>query len=332
MQNKTLIIFGSRPEYIKVQPLFDKLKADTLHIGQHVDIMTFKKSTYFIPIEAPKNDYDRLNSIISQIAQKTPEIINQYDSILVQGDTATVFGAALTAFQLGKKVIHLEAGLRTYDLQSPYPEEGYRQMVSRITDIHLCPTNFGKFVLEQERVSGEIHVVGNTVLDNLIDVESFYGNKVLVTIHRNENRDKINEILAEIDQVAEQHPEIEFIFPVHPNPIIKNAALKLKFVKARRAMEHKDLIDLLRQCKFVITDSGGIAEEASFLNKKVLVIRDKTERDEGVLSGHFQLCKVDEIIKNANYLLERNNFEIKTASPFGDGRSADRIKKILENE
>lgn len=329
MENKLLIVYGSRPEHVKCKPLFGKLKADTLHIGQHTNIIDFGKPDHFISVEKD-NGEGRFNKIGSEIYLKCPPIFEKYDRILIQGDTASVFGAAVTAFHLKKEIIHLEAGLRSYDFE-PYPEEGYRQMVSRISNINLCPTDYAAEILKREKVLGQIHVVGNTVLDNLVGIESFYGDKVLATVHRNENLGKIDQILKEIDEAAGENPQLEFIFPVHPNPVIKEAAARMKNVKTCKPLEHNELIEIMRGCRFLLGDSGGIAEESSWFHKKYIMIRDSTERTEGILSGHFTLCPIDKIKKEISWHAKGRNHEIYTTCPFGDGFAADKIVKILEN-
>ena len=165
---KILAIYGTRPEYLKIKPLIIKSKGliKTCFIKQHTNIIDFGKSDFSIEIE--NTCTNRLNSIFSEIFLKAEAYISQFDAILIQGDTATVAASALAAYHLKKKIIYLESGLRTYDLENPYPEEGYRQMVARIADINLCPTNLSAKNLKKEKVKGKIFVVGNTSLDNII--------------------------------------------------------------------------------------------------------------------------------------------------------------------
>jgi UDP-N-acetylglucosamine 2-epimerase (non-hydrolysing) len=330
LKSKTLIVYGSRPEFLKVKPLFGKVAADTLHIGQHTNIIDFGNPTHYIPIDEEDGE-GRLNKILSEISLKAPAIFKNYDRIIVQGDTASVFGAAVVAFHMQKQIIHLEAGLRSHNLKSPFSEEGHRQMVSRIATLHLCPTAYSAEILKRENVQGKIHIVGNTVLDNLIGVTSHYGNKVLVTIHRQENREKIVEILKEIDDAARENSELEFIFPVHPNPTFFNAARSVKNITITSALEHNKLIEILSSCRFIISDSGGIFEEGSFLGKKTIILRDHTERSEGIMSGHGTLCPIDNIRKEIDWHAKGKNHEIYIPCPFGDGFAVDKIKKILEN-
>lgn len=188
-----LICFGTRPEYIKLKPLMDKLDQlskgntmsyKTLFTGQHKDLVKHK-ANYNIEI---KNGNNRLDAVVSSIMNGIDFKAEGISAVIVQGDTTSAYAMALSAFNHQVKVVHLEAGLRTYNLQEPYPEEANRQMISRITDLHLCPTKTAYANLENEKVPGEIVVVGNTVLDNLLDIETEYGFKVLVTMHRRKSQ------------------------------------------------------------------------------------------------------------------------------------------------
>ena len=330
---KILAIFGTRPEFLKIKPVVEcaQNKIKTLFVKQHTNIIDFGKNDY--EIEIHNNCGNRLNSIFEQIFLKTEKIISEFDAILIQGDTATVAASALTAFHLKKKIIYLESGLRTYDLENPYPEEAYRQIVSRIADINLCPTKISAKNLKNEKTKGKIYVVGNTSLDNLINYkkETTYSNKVLITLHRNENLNLIKSWLLEIDKIAQKFPDIDFIYPVHPNPIIKKEAVNYKHIKKVEPLAHSDLLNILKDCKFVITDSGGIQEEACFLNKKIIVCRKTTERPEGIYSGHIELCKKPENLKKLVLKINRN-FLISTKCPYGDGKSSKKIFQILKNE
>lgn len=206
-------------------------------------------------------------------------------------------------------------------------------MIARIADINLCPTKLAAKNLKQEKVKGKIFTVGNTSLDNLISYkkEIIYGNKILVTLHRNENLKIINDWLTEIDKFAKNNENLQFIYPVHPNPIIIEASKNLKYIKTVNPLQHNELIDILKNTKFVITDSGGIQEEACFLNKKILVCRKTTERPEGIKTGHIILCQSpDNLQSTGNYLL--NNYRIKKKCPYGDGKSSEKILNILSNE
>jgi UDP-N-acetylglucosamine 2-epimerase (non-hydrolysing) len=330
---KILAIFGTRPEFLKIKPVItaSNNQIKTLFVKQHTDIIDFGDNDFSVDIE--NNCLNRLNSIFEQIFKKTESIISQFDAILIQGDTATVAATAMVAYHLKKKIIYLESGLRTYDLENPFPEEGYRQIVSRIADINLCPTKLSAKNLKKERIKGQIHIVGNTSLDNLIKYKnnSSYSNKILITLHRNENLPIIKDWLSEIDKIAEKNKGIEFIYPIHPNPIIKTEANNCKYIKKIDPLQHSELICILKDCKFVITDSGGIQEEACFFNKKIIVCRKTTERPEGIYSGHIYLCQKPEDLQY-HFLKINNNFLISKKCPYGNGKSAKKILTILSNE
>jgi UDP-N-acetylglucosamine 2-epimerase (non-hydrolysing) len=330
---KILAIFGTRPEFLKIKPVItaSNNQIKTLFVKQHTDIIDFGDNDFSVDIE--NNCLNRLNSIFEQIFKKTESIISQFDAILIQGDTATVAATAMVAYHLKKKIIYLESGLRTYDLENPFPEEGYRQIVSRIADINLCPTKLSAKNLKKERIKGQIHIVGNTSLDNLIKYKnnSSYSNKILITLHRNENLPIIKDWLSEIDKIAEKNKDLQFIYPVHPNPIIKAEADNCKYINKIDPLQHLELINLLKDCKFVITDSGGIQEEACFLNKKIIVCRKTTERPEGIYSGHIYLCQKPEELEY-HFLKINNYFLISKKCPYGNGKSSKKILKILNNE
>lgn len=252
------------------------------------------------------------------------------DYILVQGDTSSVLGLALSAFHRKIKVIHLEAGLRTYDKQNPYPEETNRRIVSAIADIHLCPTELSANNLKNEKVEGNIYVVGNTVLDNLLKykTECEYLNKVLITMHRRENHENLDEWFSEINNLAKEHPNLEFIIPLHPNPNVQKFKYLLTNLTIIEPLSHEELMKLLVKTKIVITDSGGLQEECSFFNKKCLVCRKITERPESVGLTSFMV----DTPKNLKeiFTLKINDYITNIESPYGNGDSSIKICDILE--
>ena len=202
MVGKILICFGTRPEWLKVKPLIDVLdknQYELLFTGQHKDLLKDIKPDFRIDIHDCKN---RLDSVISSCMMQFPE--GDFDSVLVQGDTASAFACALAAYNRKLKIYYLEAGLRSYNLDHPYPEEAYRQMISRISDINFCPTEISKVNLINEKVSGKSYVVGNTVLDNLLKYKESceYTDKVLVTLHRRENHHVMDKWFGEVNQLA----------------------------------------------------------------------------------------------------------------------------------
>tara|TARA_R100001509_G_scaffold47076_1_gene25452 strand:+ start:87 stop:1091 length:1005 start_codon:yes stop_codon:yes gene_type:complete len=331
-----LICFGTRPEWLKIKPLIGKLNCKLLFTGQHQDLLSEIAVDYSINPCAKSHGSEnmRLNSVIEDCLSQFPvHDSDLFDYVLVQGDTATAFGCALAAFNLKLKVIHLEAGLRTRDLSNPYPEEGYRQMISRISTINLCPTTLSARNLEEECITNT-HVVGNTVLDNLVPHKGSesYGGKVLVTLHRRENHEIMSEWFRELDSIAKVYKDdLEFILPIHPNPNVTKHRNILANVNVIDPLNHNDTIKLLAECKFCITDSGGIQEEASFFNKKCIVCRKDTERQEALLSGHVVLCKEPEdLTSKVRAMID--NYEIDKPCPFGNGDSSEIISKILHEE
>lgn len=325
-----LFCYGTRPEYIKMKKLIelcgDNINHKVLFVRQHTDIV-FGDYDYEIVIS---NLTNRLDSIVSSVLIEMDEIIlDSFDYVMVQGDTATAFAVALSAYNHGVKVIHLEAGLRTYDKENPYPEEVYRQLISRIASVHLCPTKANADNLILERILDKSYVVGNTVLDNLLGVETEYQNNVLVTLHRRENHTQIERWFKEIDELANENPELEFLLPIHPNPNVKKHQSLLKYVKVVDPLSHSDLIDYLRLCRLVITDSGGIQEEGSFLNKKVIVCRKVTERQES-LGIHSFLCGDPNELKDIFYKI-KDDYVVSEPCPYGDGYSTEKIVNILKS-
>tara|TARA_R110000796_G_scaffold161094_1_gene277852 strand:+ start:1503 stop:2489 length:987 start_codon:yes stop_codon:yes gene_type:complete len=323
---RPLLCFGTRPEWLKIKPLVKILgEYKLLFTGQHVDLLKEIKADYQIKI---KNNDNRLDQIVSDCLLQFPD--DDYDGVLVQGDTASAFACALAAFHRNKKIFYLESGLRTYDLNHPYPEEGYRQMISRLSDVNFCPTDISRNNLVNELTKGDSYIVGNTVLDNLIEYKERceYTDKVLVTLHRRENHKLIPDWFKEINKLAKDNPALEFILPLHPNPNVLAYKYLLPDINVVDPLPHKMLLDILVKSKLVISDSGGLQEEGSFLNKKVIVCRQTTERPEGKESGHLVMCRSpNELSGIFNSLIY--NFKVDSHCPYGDGGSAEKIKKIL---
>lgn len=328
---KILICLGTRPEWLKIKPLLNflnKEEYDLFFTGQHQDLLKDIKFDYNVEIINNKN---RLDDIISSCMLNFPE--EKYDYVIVQGDTGSALGCAMASFNRKIKVVHLEAGLRTYDLENPYPEESYRQIISRISTINLCPTEISFENLKNEKINGLSFVVGNTVLDNLLEKKqmSFYGKKVLVTLHRRENHDIMDLWFKSLNDISEKYNDLEFILPIHPNPnVSKHKKILNKNIKVVDPLNHDDLVNLLLECKFVISDSGGIQEEATFLNKKTIVCRKTTERPEGINTGHLFLCDKPTNLPNLVYKINEDCY-INNECPYGDGQSSKRIVNILKN-
>jgi len=329
-----LICFGTRPEWLKIKPLVEKLDCKLLFTGQHQDLLDEIDVDYRLYPNAKSHNSRsmRLNAAMEDCLAQFPSYDAKYfDYVLVQGDTATAFACALAAFNLKLKVIHLEAGLRTNDLDNPYPEEGYRQMISRISSINLCPTTLAAQNLKHEGIENS-HVVGNTVLDNLIKYKGYesYGNKVLVTLHRRENHAIMDQWFRGLDDIAKKYKEdLEFILPIHPNPSVSKHRSILQHVNVVEPLSHDDTVKLLTECKFCITDSGGIQEEASFFNKRSIVCRKNTERQEAIISGHVVLCtKPSDLFTSVEDMLE--SYHVDNPCPFGNGKSSEKIRELLD--
>ena len=330
---KLLICYGTRPEYIKVKPLLKILERSyanfgTLYVAQHADLIGEHNPDRSLKLGGSSN-CGRLNSVFSQLLKYGEDEITKqgYTHVMVQGDTATAAAMALCAFNVKTPVIHLEAGLRTYDKGNPYPEETYRQIISRIADIHLCPTISNANNLIREHTIGDIHVVGNTSLDNIINLQPHYGNQILVTLHRRENHEIIPEYFNEISKLALKHQDIDFILPIHANPDVLKYKELLKGVRVTSALGHETTMHLLKNSKFCITDSGGLQEEASFLQKKCIVCRKTTERTEGI-GSFFYLCPEPKNL-SAVFDMVNQDFFIKQQCPFGDGKTSEKIIEIL---
>ena len=274
---------------------------------------------------------NRLDQIISDCMIQFPK--GNFNSVLVQGDTGSAFGCALAAYNRKLKIYYLEAGLRSYNLNHPYPEEAYRQMIARISDVNLCPTELSKENLLNENTNGKCYIVGNTVLDNLLEYKDKckYTNKVLITLHRRENHHWIDKWFTEINKLARNNPELEFILPIHPNPNVQKHKHLLTNINVIDPLTHPDLLNILTECRLVISDSGGLQEEGSFFNKKVIVCREVTERPEAINTGHLHMCLKPEYLPKIFDLL-KESYYINNKCPYGDGKSSIKIKNILADE
>ena len=329
-----LISFGTRPEYIKIKPLIEELQGKTEHVllftGQHEDLLAHVSDSTVRRLQI-EDGTNRLDSIVSSI-MNSDEVFEGVTSVLVQGDTSSAFAIALAAFHRKLKVIHLEAGLRTYDLQNPYPEEFNRQAISRLADINLCPTEESAENLAKERISGKIHVVGNTVLDNIVDIKPEYTNKIVITMHRRENHPHIREWFEVIDNLAARNPHLEFILPIHPNPNVYKHKDTFNHVNVVDPMGYEDFVKLLSQSRFVITDSGGLQEESSFFRKKCIVCRKTTERVEGM--GVFStLCPTPSELPAEFAWADKDHVpDAAEPCPYGDGYTSQKIAEIFATE
>jgi len=337
-----LLCYGTRPEYIKILPLieeFDDTGIDfkVFFTGQHMDLLPDGATSKVDYVATIIDGDNRLDSIVQSI-MNTKDLWNEnYDYVLVQGDTTSAFAASLAAFHRQIPVIHLEAGLRTHDNSNPYPEEFNRQAISRLASIHLCPTNQDAANLKKENTQGSVYVVGNTVLDNLrkkyLEIE--YSNKVLITMHRRENHEIIPEWFEQFDRVAKAFDELEFVYYAHPNPNVQKHVANLKHVTVLPPLPYNQFIEEVARCRFLITDSGGLQEESSFLRKRSVVCRKKTERTAGL--GEFSVLCYNPVDLYAIVNEAANDFRVNEgiSCPYGTGHSATAITRILnmfENE
>lgn len=330
------IIFGTRPEYLKLIPIIDECKGrdircNVIYVQQHQNIDEQIDISYE-RLRIDNEPTDRLCSLGKQILDKLPNFIQESTYIMVQGDTATAYYSTLVAFNLQKKIIHIEAGLRTYDLTRPFPEEAYRQMISRMASIHFTPHIDSNVLLVNECVSGEIYNVGNTILDLIhsYKLTCSTSNIVMITFHRRENWDKIELLLSGLKKLVEKTPHIKYIWYLHHNPELQNQVKKaikdISSVELCSPSNHKKFTYQMSQCNFLITDSGGIQEEASFLGKHSIVLRASTERNHippeyiTILEDYSKLDEVYEKIPKE--LLEPCNV-------YGYGNSSKQIIKIL---
>ncbi len=329
MKNNILLCFGTRPEWLKIKPLIKVLdNYKLLFTGQHPDLLKDIKVDYKITIG---DNLNRLDQLISDCLLQFPD--GDFNSVLVQGDTASAFACAIAAFNRKKKIYYLEAGLRSYNLNHPYPEEAYRQMIARISDVNLCPTELSKKNLINEKVNGKCFVVGNTVLDNLLSHKDKceYTNKILITLHRRENHYQMDKWFIEVNKLAQNNPNLEFILPIHPNPNVQKYKYLLTNVNVIEPLTHPELLNILVKCKLIISDSGGLQEEGSFFNKKVIVCRETTERPEAINTGHLYLCSSPkELVNKFGCLI--NNYYIESTCPYGDGYSSIKVSKIIKGE
>ena len=362
---KVMLVFGTRPEAIKMCPLVNELKTrkgiETIVCvtGQHRQMLdqvleAFQvEPDYDLSIMKDRQTlFDVTTNILNRIKAVLEEV--QPDVVLVHGDTSTTFVTALACFYLQIPVGHVEAGLRTYNIYSPYPEEFNRQAVSIISAYNFAPTELSKENLLREGKNPDtIYVTGNTAIDALKttvredythpDLEWAKGSRlIMITAHRRENLgEPMKHMFRAIRRVCDEHPDIKAIYPIHMNPVVREIADSILGDDERiRIIEPLDVLDFhnfLSRSYLILTDSGGIQEEAPSLGKPVLVMRDTTERPEGIKAGTLKLVGTDEevIYQNFKQLLEDEEAyrAMSTASnPYGDGFSCKRIADILEGK
>lgn len=330
-----LISYGTRPEYIKILPLLDQLdkqdiKYYVIYTGQHPDLVKTDIADIKLTMPTDKDKTNRLDSVVKHILS-SDFIYDGITHVMVQGDTTSAFAVALGAFHREIPVLHLEAGLRTFK-RDPYPEEFNRSAITKLASIHFAPTTLNETNLIKEGISSEvIHVVGNTVLDNLVHIKPEYGNTIIVTMHRRENIKILAQYFEELNKIANLHKSADFLFPMHPNPAIQELRplLTADNIKVVSPIPYHDFIKEVAKAKFIISDSGGLQEEASFFKKRIIICRELTERPE-VLENFGFLCKhPKDLSLFFNKLKE--NYKVNAPSPFGSGHASEKIASIIKD-
>ena len=360
-----MLVFGTRPEAIKMCPLVNELKARegiktvVCVTGQHRQMLDMVLDTFkVVPdydlsiMKSGQTLFDITAGILNGIGDVLDEV--KPDVVLVHGDTSTTFVTALACFYKQIPVGHVEAGLRTYNIYSPYPEEFNRQAVSIIAKYNFAPTELSKANLIKEgKDEGSIYVTGNTAIDALkTTVCADYTHPelewakdsrlIMITAHRRENLGlPMRNMFRAIRRVMDEHPDVKAIYPIHMNPVVRRAADEelggFDRIHIIEPLEVLDFHNFLARSYLILTDSGGIQEEAPSLGKPVLVMRDTTERPEGIKAGTLKLVGTDEqvIYNNFKLLLEDKaayDSMAKASNPYGDGFASKRIADILEKE
>lgn len=371
MKKKNLVIFGTRPEAIKMAPLVKEFKQNPSFdtkvcvTAQHREMLD--QVLEFFDIE-PDYDLDlmkpgqNLYGLTADIIVGLKDILEEYkpDFVYVHGDTTTTMAASIAGFYSGATVVHVEAGLRTYNKRSPFPEEANRQITGRVADIHLAPTEASKQNLLKENVNeASITVTGNTVIDALLysadKVKGFKNEEIeeleslidtdrrliLVTGHRRENHgDGFIRICEALKEIVETNPDVQIIYPVHLNPKVLEPVHKIlggvSHINLISPISYPAFVWLMNRAYIIVTDSGGVQEEAPSLGKPVLVMRDTTERPEAVDAGTVILVGTNKqkIVDEAHALLnDESRYQRMSAlhNPYGDGHACKRIVEFIEN-
>lgn len=365
MNKKIMVVFGTRPEAIKMCSLVKELKTreklDTIVCvtGQHREMLDQVLTAFNV---VPDYDLSIMKSkqtlfdVTINILEKMKNVLEEVkpDVVLVHGDTSTTFVTALACFYLQIPVGHVEAGLRTYNVYSPYPEEFNRQAVGIVAKYNFAPTNMSKDnLLKEGKDPSTIFITGNTAIDALkTTVREDYSHEhlewaadsrlIMITAHRRENiGNPMKNMFKAIKRIVDEHSDIKVIYPIHMNPVVREAASEFlgstDRVRIIEPLEVLDFHNFLSRAYLILTDSGGIQEEAPSLGKPVLVMRDTTERPEGVAAGTLKLVGTNEdvIYQNFKLLLEdRIEYEkmSQASNPYGDGFASKRIADILQNE
>lgn len=361
---KVLVMFGTRPEAIKMCPVVNELKKRqnikvfTCVSGQHRELLSSVLSSFGVCADYDLNimkERQTLFDITSNILEKFKEVILDVspDIVLVHGDTSTAFAASLACFYMGVSVGHIEAGLRSGNIFEPYPEEFNRRAISLISSYDFAPTEESKQnLIKDGKDEKKIFVTGNTVIDAIkttvtddythTELEwSKSGRMIILTSHRRENiGEPMRSVFRAIKRVAQEREDVRIIYPIHPNPRVREIAESefsgLKNIHIIEPLEVIDFHNFIARSYLIITDSGGIQEEATSLGKPALVLRNNTERPEGVKAGALKLIGTDEnaVYENIIRLLDDENLYKKMSlakNPYGDGKAAQRIADVIEN-
>lgn len=366
-----IFLIGTRPELIKVAPVIKQFKINgvknycVVNLGQHKELLKDLWQNFNINpyvdlkiMEQASNLSELTSAAISKLNNFILELPDKPKLLFAQGDTTSVMSASLVAFYNQIPFAHLEAGLRTYDMYQPYPEEFNRRAISLLATLHFTPTNRASENLEKECVpNDQIFMVGNTIVDALEDIKNSDKFKVvtyedpkiqkavansdeivLITIHRRENQNNnLLEVIAAIEILAKENVKTKFILPVHKNPNIKDIILnsslnKINNVLLTEPLDYLHLLKLISKSKIILSDSGGIQEEAPSFKVPLLILRDKTERPEAVELGYSKLigCNKKKIIDafyNFSPIFDENSI-----NPYGDGKSSNKIYEIIKNQ
>ena len=361
---KVMVVFGTRPEAIKMCPLVNELKSRENLIkkvcvtGQHRQMLDMVLDVFNVVPDydlSIMKDKQTLFDITTNILNRIREVLEteKPDVVLVHGDTSTTFVTALACYYLQIPVGHVEAGLRTYNIYSPYPEEFNREAVGIISNYNFAPTEISKQNLIREGKNPDtVYVTGNTVIDALKttvredythpELEWAKGSRlIMLTAHRRENLgEPMHRMFRAIRRIVEETPDVKVIYPIHMNPLVRKAADdELKNNDRIRLIEPLDVLDFhnfMAHSYLILTDSGGIQEEAPSLGKPVLVMRDTTERPEGIEAGTLKLVGTDEEVIYSEFkklLTDKEEYEkmSKASNPYGDGFACKRIADILIN-
>lgn len=362
-----LFVFGTRPEVIKLAPVILELKKypedyNVIICNTEQQRELSNQTLSYFGLKADINldcmrENQTLASVQSRILTSLDKIFedNKIDATIVQGDTITVLTGSLVSFYHKVPIFHVEAGLRSYDLFEPFPEEAMRQMTSRVAQLHFAPTEANKIALLKENIDEDkISVLGNTVIDALFclseatlsQAKKFFEDKsididdrlVLITVHRRENHgERIDRILQAISDLVKKYPDHTFVLPVHPNPNVKDkvhAKLgEFENVHLLPPLDYPNLVYLMKNAKLILTDSGGIQEEAPSFGCPTLVMRYETERQEGIEAGVSILvgADYDKIMDLSIDILskEKSQTRLKVQNPYGDGNSSLKIERLI---